>query len=261
LPTATDRHAIDATAVRTWLARTHQPRNARLVVVGDVDLATAERQVRTWFGPWRNDDKIPVGEVPPVPPVPTGAPQEKVIVTHRAGVPQTEITLACRVPGSSARDELVARALVGVLSGNLTTRLRSDAGITYGVSGSASRLRGGAAHVVLHTAVDNARLEEVMRLVRAHWKHYAERGFDATTLSQVRWSLSREEWMSLQTSHEMAGRLMDVLTTEGELPEAGLAAQALVDLSPADLQRAFATCSASTVISLVGDEETLKKSF
>jgi zinc protease len=261
LPTDNDRHAIGATAVRTWLARTRQPRNARLVVVGDVDLAKAESEVRAWFGPWRNDDKIPVGDVPPVVPVPTGAAQEKVIVTHRAGVPQTEVTLACRVAGSSARDELVARSLADVIGGALTTRLRSEAGITYGVSGGAERLRGGAAHMILRTAVDNTRLPEVMRLVRAHWRQYAERGFDDKALGQVRWSLSRDRWMSLQTSSEMAARLMDVLTTDGELAEVGLEAQTIADLSPADLQRAFATCAASTVISLVGDEETLRKLF
>jgi predicted Zn-dependent peptidase len=261
LPTSTDLHAIDAAAVRSWLARTHQPRNARLVVVGDIDLAKAEGQIRTWFGPWRNDDKIPVGAVPPVPPVAPGAAQEKVIITHRGGVPQTEVTLACRVPGHSARDEMIARSLAQVIGGHLMTRLRQEAGITYGVDGTAHRLRGGAAHIALTTAVDNKRLPEVMRVVRAHWKQYAKGGFDAGVLSQVRWSLSRAEWMSLQTSTDLATRLMDVLSTEGELPEAGLAAQTLVDLSPADLQRAFAMCAASTVISLVGDEETLKKSL
>jgi predicted Zn-dependent peptidase len=115
--------------------------------------------------------------------------------------------------------------------------------------------------MILRTAVDNTRLPEVMRLVRAHWRQYAERGFDDKALGQVRWSLSRDRWMSLQTSSEMAARLMDVLTTDGELAEVGLEAQTIADLSPADLQRAFATCAASTVISLVGDEETLRKLF
>jgi zinc protease len=259
--TAAERHAIDAAAVRSWLGRTHQPRNARLVIVGDVDLATAEREVNAWFGPWRNDDKIPVAALPPVPPVPAGTAPEKVIVTHRAGVPQTELSLACRVPGDSPRDELIARSLVGVIGGGLTTRLRAEAGVTYGVAGHAYRLRGGAAHIVLRTAVDTTRLAEVMRLVRARWKQYGEHGFDAATLSQVRWSLSRQEWMSLQTSSALAARLMDVVTTDGEPLDVGLPAQAIADLSPADLQRAFSMCAASTVISLVGDEATLRKSF
>jgi predicted Zn-dependent peptidase len=123
------------------------------------------------------------------------------------------------------------------------------------------RLRGGAAHMVLTTAVDTTRLGEVMRLLRAHWKQYAERGFDAAALSQVRWSLSRREWMSMQTSRALATRLMDVLTTDGEPLEVGQAGQTIAELSPADLQRAFAMCRASTVISLVGDEATLRKSF
>jgi zinc protease len=260
-PTATEIHLVDAAAVRTWLARTHQPRNARLVVVGDVDLSVAEAQVKTWFGPWHTDEKTPVAEVPRVPPVSTGTAHEQVIVTHRAGVPQTEVTLACRVPGESARDELIARALTGVIGGGLTTELRSQAGVTYGVQGSAHRLRGGAAHLVLSTAVDTTRLGEVMKLLRAHWKHYAERGFDDNALSQVRWSLSREAWMSLQTSRDMAARLMDVLTTDGALPEVGLPVQGVGELSTADLQRAFSVCTASTVISLVGDEETIRKSY
>jgi predicted Zn-dependent peptidase len=261
LSTSAERHSIDAAAVRSWLARTHQPRNGRLVIVGDVDLATAEREVNAWFGPWQNDDKIPVAELPPVPPVPAGAAKEKVIITHRGGVPQTEVTLACRVPGDSPRDELIARSLVEVITGGLMTRLRAEAGVTYGVDGHARRLRGGAAHIALSTAVDTTRLPEVMRLLRARWKHYAEHGFDAAALSQVRWSLSREEWMSMQTSSALAVRLMDVLTSDGQPAEVALAAQNIVDLSPADLKRAFSMCAASTVISLVGDEETLRKSY
>jgi len=261
LPTATERHAIDAAAVRTWLARTHQPRNARLVVVGDVDLAAAEREVKAWLGPWRNDDKTPTAEVPPLPPLPAGAPHEQIIVTHRAGVPQTEVTLACRVPGGSLRDELVARSLAEVIESSLTTRLRAEAGVTYGVHGSARRLRGGAGHLVLSTAVDTTRLAEVMKLVRAHWKRYGEHGFDAAAISQARWSLSRQQWMSLQTSSSIAMRLMDVFTTEGDVPDIGQEAQTIADLSPVDLQRAFSTCAASTVISLVGDEEVLRKSY
>jgi zinc protease len=261
LPTSAERHAIDASAVRNWLARTHQPRNARLVIVGDIDLANAEREAKAWFGPWVNDVKNPAADVPPVPEIPTGAPQEKIIITDRAGVPQTEMTVACRVPGGSARDELVARSLAEVAAGSLGTRLRTEAGVTYGVSGSAQRLRGGAAHIVLQTTVDTTRLGEVMRLLRAHWKQYADRGFEAASLSRVRWSLSRREWMSLQTSTAMASRLMDVLTTDGEPPELGQAAQTIAELAPADLQRAFSMCRASTVISLVGDEATLRKSF
>jgi predicted Zn-dependent peptidase len=261
LPTATELHAINAAAVRSWLARTHQPRNARLVIAGDVELATAEAQVRAWFAPWRNDEKSPSAEIPAVPAVPTGAAQEKIIITDRPGVPQTEITLACRVPGDSARDEVIARSLAAVAAGSLNTQLRAQAGVTYGVGGSAERLRGGAAHIVLTTAVDTARLGEVMRVVRANWKQYAERGFDAATLSQVRWALSRDEWMSLQTSTALAGRLMNVLTTDGEPPEIGQTARTIAELSPADLQRAFAMCRASTVISLVGEEAALRKSF
>jgi zinc protease len=261
LPTATERHAINAASVRNWLARTHQPRNARLVIVGDIELAAAESEVKTWFGPWRNEDKSPSAEVPPVPAIPTASPQEKIIITDRTGVPQTQLTVACRVPGDSTRDELIARSLAEVTAAGLSTRLRTEAGVTYGVSGDAFRLRGGAAHIVLVTAVDTTRLGEVMGLLRAHWKQYAERGFDGAALSQVRWSLSRREWMSMQTSRGMAMRLMDVLTTDGEPLEVGEVGQNIVQLSPADLQHAFAMCRASTVISLVGDEATLRRSF
>src|SRR6185369_7875071 len=106
-------------------------------------------------------------------------------------------------------------------------------------------------------AIDNRRFREALQVIRADWDHYAHGGFDRGTLSQVRWELVRGALLSYQTSTDTALRVLEGLN-QGWSP-AALAKfpDAYRDVGAADLDRAFATCRASTVLSLLGDKPSI----
>jgi len=250
---------VDPDQVAEWLPRLYNPANATLVIAGDFDPARAEDLVGRWFAGWEGvpDDARPL-DVPPVPPVPPGRPPETVLVTHRPGSTQVNMLLGCRLPGGRDPHALAtARMLAGVVAARLTTRLREEMGAAYTVSGSADVLSGGGAHILINAAIDNRRFREALQVIRSDWDHYARGGFDRGTLSQVRWDLVRAAMLGYQTSTDTALRVLEGLN-EGWSP-AVLAAfpDAYRAVGATDLSRAFETCRATTVLSMLGDKPSI----
>ena len=151
-----------------------------------------------------------------------------------------------------------ARKLASVVVGQLRAELREAGGAAYTVSGTASVLSGGAAHLLVAAGVDNRRLREALAVIRGYWRHFASGEFDAGSLSQARWDLVEAENLSYQTSADTALRVLDAANRGWSPAELLALPDAYRAVRPADLTRAFATCDATTVMSLLGDEPTIR---
>jgi zinc protease len=252
---------LDSGHMRRWLLRMHNPRNAILVVVGDLEVEQARALVSGWFGRWA----APVNAfelAPPAVPAPLpGPPREERIVVPRPGISQTELTVACRLPNADDRAEVVHRVLAGVVGGYLTASLREEAGATYGVSGRARVLRGGAAHLRMDMVVDNARLKDVLRVVRRHWEAFGAGEFDRGAISQARWTIASNSNLAFQTTTEIAARILDALNRGWSLDFAARAPVYAKSVEARDLAAAFAICRSSTVLAGVGDEVVISSAF
>jgi predicted Zn-dependent peptidase len=255
------RH-VEAREIVDWLPRVYNPRNATLVVAGDIDVPGAQSLVNAWFGSWRGVEDAGPLAVPPVPVPDASQPNEQVIVTHRPVANQVEVTLGCRLPGGSApRDVAAARMLAGAVVGKLRARLREEGGAAYSVNGGASVLRGGGAHMVVAASIDNRKLREALKAIRSHWTHFAQGGFDRGTLSQVRWELVESENLAFQTSAETAVRVLEADNRGWPLAQMASLSDAYRNIGASDLQRLFTTCRATTVMSLLGDEATIRRAL
>src|SRR6185295_15254661 len=131
--------AIDPGEVKKTALRMRHPRNATLLVVGDIDVGEAEATVRRWFGGWRGHGPGAELEVPPAPITTTA--KETLLVLDRQGVSQTEVTFACRLPPFDARAATVYRVLSSDVGSELFTRVREEAGAAYSVDGDVVLLR------------------------------------------------------------------------------------------------------------------------
>jgi zinc protease len=103
----------------------YKPRNAILVLAGDIDLAQARKQVTGLFG------KIPAGEAAPAAHEP-GKPQlgktVEVAVRSPVGVPQTEVALTYPAPAPGSELYLPFLALVIRLNDRAATQLEVGPG-------------------------------------------------------------------------------------------------------------------------------------
>lgn len=250
---------VQAPEMEAWMPRLYNPRNATLVIVGDFELGRAEALVDNWFGTWEAQKGADLLEVPPVPPPPSGAPNERILVTHRPASTQVELVLGCRLPSNNDPKSLAtARMLAGLVESNLSTRLRKEAGAAYAVSGDGRTLRGAGAHLLVRTSIDNLRFREALRVVRGLWEHFGRGEFDRGSLSQVRWGLVRAASLSFQSTAETAVQVFEAENHDWRLDTLAQLPAAYGRVGVEELRRAFTACRSNTVISLLGDESTIR---
>jgi zinc protease len=250
---------LDGDDAAAWLPRLYNPTNGVLVIAGDFDPEAAARLAAGWFNGW----------VPPVrgrlaaPPVPPPAAQHRsepaMLVTNRPVASQVEVTFGCRLaPVDGARAHAAEELLASLLGAYLFTEVREQEGAAYSVDSGVAALPGGGAHLAVSMSVDSRRLPETLRLLRRQLAGLASGRFDRAALSQARFGLMREAALRDQTGLEIAKDVFESIAL-------GLGPNAMTDettellrVDDKDLARVFAPCMASPVVSLVGDEATIR---
>ena len=109
------------------------PRHAAVIVVGDIDLETAQKQVESAFGAWDRTG----GDLRAVPSL---APQRRreIVLINKPGAAQTFTMMGRPVFGRGHPDEVpltLANAVFGgTFASRLNMNLREDKGYTYGAN-------------------------------------------------------------------------------------------------------------------------------
>lgn len=164
---------LSAADVRSFYQSVFHPNNAIFYATGDFDSTRLLGQIESALGGWEP------GTTPePVPAPPSIVPEaRKIVVLDRPELVQVQIAVAHEGLRRIDPRRVPASVLNNVLGGSgfssrLTVRIRSDAGLTYGIhSGFALRRRPGRFSVTTSTRVDQARptldlLLEELRAIR-----------------------------------------------------------------------------------------------
>jgi zinc protease len=244
--------AGDATG---WLERTAVPRNAVLAIVGEIDPAEVEATVRDTFGRWSSAEPA---QAPPAPPaLPERAPKPITIVTHRPGATQGEIQLGCLLPpatASRARYDMMA----SLLQDRLTGVLRRSFGASYGFHAAVSTYRGGAADLVVGGAVDNEHATDALAAVRRAFILLSQGHFTPGELDAARWRTARAYGVRFATNASVVHAILAARNETRDLRSLDAYPEDLIAVTAEALQADFARCAGAEVLSLVGDEPTLR---
>lgn len=182
--------SLSAEALARWHGRWFTPRNATLVVAGDVTMADLVPALERSFGAWQG------GEPPAKAPLVAGpAPGTgKVYLVDKPGAPQTTI-VAAHVASAPGGDEdlaieTVLRNFGGMATSRLNRNLRLEKHWSYGASGGVSGSRGPRSFVVfapVQTDKTKEAMAEVMREIRgvAGERPIAGEEFESIMRSQV----------------------------------------------------------------------------
>ncbi|HEY8079097.1 MAG TPA: pitrilysin family protein [Labilithrix sp.] len=144
---------VDVTQIREHWRRFFVPRNAEVVLAGDVDDA---KLVAEHFGKW-------TGEAPPkIDFAPAHAPQKThVIVAHRPKSVQSDVFVATLAPERSASDWPAVRVATQVLGGGVASRLfrdiREQRSLAYRTSAQIFELAHGDQPLVLYAGTETAK--------------------------------------------------------------------------------------------------------
>jgi len=131
--TSAELGAIDLSAIKAHYRAHFTPRDATLVVAGDLD-AEALGELERTFGSWVVASTSPPRKVPDSSTAPA-APGARVLVSNFPGKSETAVFVATRAPGTKDPDrverDLFATVLGGMFNSRLVLNLRESKGYTY----------------------------------------------------------------------------------------------------------------------------------
>jgi len=256
-----DLLGLDPELAPEWLPRLYNPRNGFLVIVGDFDPNAAASLVSGWFGSWQA--KPDAGRLAPPPvPAPHPRPAPEVIIANRPVASQVEVAFACRLAYPTTGRERVAQDFVeGLLGGYLSSRIREQAGAAYSISSAAASLPGGGSHLTVAMSVDTRRLRDALRVLSAEITTLAAGRIDKGAFSQVRWALASKEALEYQTGLDTAAQILDGFTLGLPIDTLSSDVAEIGRVTEQDVARVFAPCTSTQVLSLIGDEPTIRASM
>jgi len=154
---------IAATELETFWRDGYLPRNAALVVSGDLTpeelLALAGRH----FGPWTEAGKGPEGTLP------TRIPERRLVLVDRPELPQTVLRLGHvgvpRAHPDFIPIDVMNTALGGLFSSRINRNLREVHGYTYGASSAFASRRGAGPFVVAASVRPDVTADAIREIV------------------------------------------------------------------------------------------------
>ena len=230
-------------------------KNAVLAVVGDIEINATEAQVRDTFGRWSAGE---AAAPPPPPALPAArAPRPSFVVTHRPGATQGQLHLGCLLPplgGSRAR----AAVLASLLGERVLDTVRRRLGASYGVFARTTTYRGGATHLSLQGDVDNAHLGQALDVVKRSLEALEQGKLAPGELEAARWRVARAYGIHYLTNASIVSSILAVRNQDRELASIDAFPTELIAVTADELKADYARCASTPVLSLVGDEPTLR---
>src|SRR5262249_9885961 len=252
--TAKQLGEIDEGAVVTWLKRLYQPQNATVKVIGDVNENEVEALAREWLGEWEAD---PDGRQLPPPP-PSKPTAQEVIRTARPGAGQGELELTCLLPTTDEQHWPLYDLMASLAARRLFHDVRDRLGASYGISGRALLLRGGTTQIVLAGNVASGQLEPALAAIKKSWEGLARGEVGDSEMKRIQWDIARSFSLHLMTSAELAHAVSDMRRLGWPVAAIDRYPQHLAAATKADLVSAFKACASTQVLSIVGDEPTVR---
>jgi predicted Zn-dependent peptidase len=264
-PTADQVAAVSKSEISNWRDRTLVPKNAALIIVGDLDLVEAETAARESFAGW-NESPGPVAPPPPAMPRAPNPPSiliggTSVIVTPRPGATQAEIHLACPLAPATGRQTAIYDVAERTFREWLRQRLREETGSTYGVSSTDYTLRGGATVIQVQANVDNRRLPFALQTMRAFWANIAEKGAEREDVLAARDDLARWWFIGFETSPGLARSIAWAWNLGWPLTWADDAARYTTSVLPDEVTAALRMCARNQTLALTGEEAVIRRAI
>lgn len=153
---------IDGAQIRDWHRRFVVPKNATLILAGDVDEAAARAAAERHFGAWTGGEPPKVDFPPPQPPA-----ESKVLIAHRPKSVQSDVLVAMLAPERRADGWARIRVANQVLGGGVASRLFSDVreqrSLAYRTSAQVLEVAHGAQPLVLYAGTESAKTADAVR--------------------------------------------------------------------------------------------------
>ena len=242
---------------KAFLQRTWAPKNATLVVVGDIDLADAEKQVREYWGDWRKKDPgAPQPVLPPQPPPPS---KPALALLDDPDATQANIFVACELtPGDVAAKYQVLSSLV---TEKLWLAIRERSGASYGVYSFPVRQGKDISYLVTSGLVQNDKAGLALKTMIDSVREVKDGKVDVKDLNRTKWDAARTSYVAYQSYDSMIAAITGRVREGRPMAEWQQAPDQLANVSVKDLQGLLEPCVGHEIIAVTGPSKVLKPQF
>lgn len=258
LATGMDLEGSSTGAAQAWIDATHTPRNAVLVVVGEVDPIEVEKIVHEQFEEWK--DRGPALDAPPAALGEAKPTAPRFLVTPRPGATQAEIQFGCVLP--PAREPAVnMQHAVGaaIVEDRLGRVLRQQLGATYGINATARVFVGGTSAHEIRGTVENAKLAKALATLTATLTDLAAAPVSPRGLADAKLALARGEGTSRVTNRDVAEGVLGARGVGYLLEDIDAYPKLLAQVSAEAVQGDFQRClRGRPTVMIVGDEPVVR---
>lgn len=245
--------------VKRFYQKSVGPKDAALVVVGDVTQEQALAWAKKYFGDWKGDAVLP-----PPPPAPPAPPRESLHVVYKPGLEQTFVLvgrpgIAAGHPDEYALD-LATTVFGGFFGSRLNMNLREAKGYTYG-AGASSDARLGVGPLTAYSQVRaNVTGPAITEFVK-ELNDVKTRPITSKELESAREGLIRSYPGFFEAVDSVGAQAATLFQKRLPMDEFSRQIAGLQKATPAEVQRvaeAYLNPTAMQII-LVGDPDVLQK--
>lgn len=248
---------LGVTDYQRWITEQLAPKNATLFVVGDIDLAEAEKKVTAMWSDWRAGN--PGAALPgyPKPPVP---PSRQIAFLDNPEGTQTDLRLACHLAPVTSDNDAAREALVTVLREDLWAAIREKAGASYGVQVFADHASGGLHVLQIGSLVQNDKVKPSLQIILDRLAAVKNAKVAPGKLASTKWALAGGTHTENLSIDEMIFTLIG-LQRDGRSVEALSGyPKRLASVTNKDLSDLLAPCVGHEVATVMGPEAAIRKS-
>jgi predicted Zn-dependent peptidase len=232
--------ALDSTSVRNFWERTADPRQATLIITGDISLAEAKNLAVEKLGAWKAPARTLT--TPPAASVPTPPrPATRIILVDKPDAAQSVIQIGAPGVARNSPDFAAITVMNTILGGSFSARLndilREQKGFTYGArSGFSWQPVPGP--FIASAAVRTNVTDSSVAIFFREFEKIRQTAVDADELDRGRAYITLGTLGNFETTRQVAGQLAN-LNTFG-LPLSTITADlaAIEKVTAAELQRA-----------------------
>ena len=223
--------------VAAFHRRYYRPDNATLVVAGDFDQKQLDAWVDKYFGPIAR----PTAAIPRVTATEPPWPSDRNVGVTGPAVPLPAIAMLWLAPPVTHPDNAALQIASALLSGGESSRLNQS--LVYrrqlaSQAGFSADLRAGPGLLAaIAVAAGGKRLADVKAALLAEVQALAAKPVGAAELAKIKTQLLTSTLLARQTPDGLAQALAGAAVLEGSPAQVNAGLQALLNVTPADVQR------------------------
>ena len=241
--------------VKEWIYTKWQPANARLVVVGKIDVDEAEDLAREYFSPWTYRGSGQPGKVE-APPKPTAQPDRQVLLFDKPIATQSKVQLSCQLDFDGQADVPKTQVLGELLSFLAFERLREEKGITYGAYGFPRRYWGGSTELIIASVIQNSGVGFGVQTMFDLVEEGAKGEYDNNMVKTNTWNVARTSVTRIQSGDQMLSALQS--PELGDMDSISKYPEYLSSVTKDDLAEILKPCYGHEIVTIVGPVESAK---